>query len=74
MGGAYTSISIGDFAQLVGLTEAEAVHLAEGQEGWSVDSESKMILPQRLVGKQVEPPPSAEKLRQLTDYIAYLEK
>jgi hypothetical protein len=76
VGSAYTSISLADFCQYLGLPEGgeEAVELARQQPGWSVDVPGRMVLPQRKAAPAAKAAPSEEKLSQLTDYIAFLEK
>lgn len=74
VGDAYTSIRLADFANYVGLSEPEAKALASEQSGWEFDSATNMILPQRIQPAEVPPPPSAEKIHQLTQYISYLEQ
>jgi hypothetical protein len=71
---AYSSLSLSDFAQYVGLPEPEAVALAEKQAGWRVDVVEAMVHPERRPEKPVEVAPSEEKLALLTDFIAFLEK
>ncbi|XP_076041629.1 COP9 signalosome subunit 8 isoform X2 [Oratosquilla oratoria] len=72
VGRAYTSIRAEDFAQLVGMTEEEAVKAAQGY-GWGFDEATRMILPTPPTTPPQQPVPSDEQLKRLTDYIAFLE-
>ncbi|KAG0712343.1 COP9 signalosome complex subunit 8 [Chionoecetes opilio] len=69
---AYTSIRVGDFAQLVGLSVEEAVVLARGH-GWGHDETSAMVLPMQRTPQPHAPTPSEEQLKRLADYVSFLE-
>ncbi len=73
VGEAYSSISASDLARFVGLSESEALKVAAA-ERWTTDAETGMVLPRRRELPPAGPPPSEEKIRQLTDYICFLEK
>ncbi len=76
VGEAYSSISPSDLARFLGSSSEEEVVAAvsAGPDGWGVDAETGMVLPARREAPSDGPPPSEEKLRQLTDYICFLEK
>ncbi len=71
---AYSSISLSDFAKLVGLTELEAGDLASRQKGWTIDAANKMIIPVRKELPETEAVPSEHQLELLTNFVAHLEK
>jgi hypothetical protein len=71
---AYTSISLGDFSNYVGLSEVEAGQLASSQPGWSIDTQNKIICPAKKEVKDTETIPSEQQLHLLTDFVAFLEK
>ena len=53
--------------------------MAASQPGWAVDNSNQqgqdLVLPKEVAADAgAEPRPSEERLAQLTDYIAYLEK
>lgn len=77
----YSSICIGDFSKFVGLSESDAQQLASQQVGWSIDADQKYILinPKPVnnyqLGDGIEASSaSEEQLRQLTNFISFLEK
>ncbi len=72
IGHSYTSIRVSDLSARLGLTEDETKSLAEQQPGWTVEVE--MVMPQQIASHTDKEPPSEERLRQLTDYITFLEK
>ncbi len=78
VGSAYSSVSVSDFSQYVGLPEPEAVALVEQQEPageWSVDIDAGMVHPPaRKADKAVDAAGVDEKLQKLTDFIGFLEK
>ena len=71
---AYSSISLVEFSNYVGLSELEAGELASQQPGWSLDSQNKIIIPAQLEVKETETIPSEQQLSLLTDFVAFLEK
>ena len=79
VGRAYSTISLSDFAVYVGMPaadEAGVLELVRSQPGgsWLYDPASKMVTPQRRPGPEVKVAPSEEKLRQLVDFVAFMEK
>ncbi|XP_065052191.1 COP9 signalosome complex subunit 8-like [Rhopilema esculentum] len=73
---AYLNIRIGEFANLLGMTEQDAIEVAR-QKGWQIDIQSRFIHPkaqdsgnQTEVSQQIT---SEQQLACLTDYISYLE-
>ena len=71
---AYSSISLEEFSNYVGLSELDAGQLATQQPGWSFDSQNKLILPAKMAVKETETVPSEQQLHLLTDFVAFLEK
>ena len=71
---AYSSISLTEFSNFVGMSEGQAEELAQRQPGWTVDTQSKMINPVKSEVKETESIPSEHQLRLLTDFVAFLEK
>nr|ACO10810.1 COP9 signalosome complex subunit 8 [Caligus rogercresseyi] len=69
---AYSSISISDFSNYVGLAEEQARELALRQDGWKM--EGSVILPIRKKSPSVQNTPSEVQIAQLADYISFLEK
>ena len=71
---AYSSISLVEFSNFVGLSELEAGELASKQPGWTIDTQNKIIIPVRNEVKETETIPSEQQLHLLTDFVAFLEK
>ena len=72
---AYSSISLIEFSNYVGLSELEAGELASQQPGWSIDTQNKIIIPTQVKEvKETETIPSEQQLQLLTDFVAFLEK
>lgn len=69
---AYSSISAADLSGYLGVGEAEALELAREQPGWSV--EGSMVCPAPRPEEARKQKPEEERLAQLTEYIAFLEK
>ena len=71
---AYSSISLTEFSNFVGMNEGQAEELAQRQPGWAIDAQTKMINPVKSEVKETESIPSEHQLRLLTDFVAFLEK
>ena len=71
---AYSSISLTEFSNFVGMSEGQAEELAQRQPVWTVDTQSKIINPVKSEVKETESIPSEHQLRLLTDFVAFLEK
>ncbi|WOK97343.1 COP9 signalosome complex subunit 8 [Canna indica] len=68
---AYSTISVGDVAHFLGMTEDNATNYAL-QQGWTLDSSSKMLTvkkPKMVAEQKLDP----SKLQRLTEYVFHLE-
>ena len=74
VGNSYSSISLPEFANYVGLPSEEALQLAKEQPGWSYDDTRNLVLPVKLETAETESIPSEQQLQLLTDFVAFLEK
>ncbi|ELR20934.1 COP9 subunit 8, putative [Acanthamoeba castellanii str. Neff] len=69
---AYSNISTGDLAVLLGLSEQDAITLAV-QHGWTHDAASGSVAPRPIV-PETRQGASLDQLQQLTDYVCFLEE
>ncbi|TRY79939.1 hypothetical protein TCAL_02258 [Tigriopus californicus] len=70
----YASISLSQFAVMVGLTEEAALALALSQSGWRHDPTEGALYPQEPPRSALSQTPSQAQLRQLTNFMSFLEK
>ncbi|EDV26955.1 expressed hypothetical protein [Trichoplax adhaerens] len=69
---AYDSISWKDLAAIVGLSVEDAIQAAT-ERSWTVDVDSQMIMPTKIVDDTQIKNITNEQLKKLTDYVTYLE-
>jgi len=69
---AYSNISTGDLATLLGLSEQDAIKLAV-QHGWTHDAATGSVAPRAIVA-ETRQGASLAQLQQLTDYVCFLEE
>lgn len=70
----YASISLSQFAVMVGLSEEAALALALTQPGWRHDSGEGALYPKEPPRSALSQTPSQAQLRQLTNFMSFLEK
>ncbi|XP_069697626.1 COP9 signalosome complex subunit 8 [Periplaneta americana] len=69
---AYSSISVDDLAAFVGMPVEQAV-LAAAEQGWTVDTASRMVKPCRPNISQNQGASSEDQLYKLTEFVSFLE-
>uniref|UniRef100_UPI00358DEEE6 COP9 signalosome complex subunit 8 isoform X2 n=1 Tax=Myxine glutinosa TaxID=7769 RepID=UPI00358DEEE6 len=69
---AYTSISIEDLADFLGLPGTEAMQ-AVTEHGWQADTNTRMVIPKKPESLPMPLIPSEQQLARLTDYVSFLE-
>jgi COP9 signalosome complex subunit 8 len=69
---AYTSISVDELAQLVGLSNEEVIRDSLKRE-WCMDDTKSYLLPRAKTTTEVLHNPNREQMQQLTSLVSYLE-
>ena len=72
VGDAYSSIKIPQLSVMLGVTEEEVVGVA-GREGWTVDTEKGVVLPQRSRDERSLATNTEDQLERIINFVSYLE-
>ena len=72
VGDAYSTIKISQVSSMLGVTEQEAVGVAE-REGWGVDTQNGVLLPKRSTEDRTLSNNTEHQMEKIINFVSYLE-